>query len=107
MKLEVIENKDTAQYEVWIGDFLKSTHSTKDKALYWAEFDAEQIRKNIPTVGDHGALMTSYEMTVLITALTTAKGNRTQAAKLLNMKRTTLVEKIKKLQIEGVLGDGR
>ncbi|HEV2705423.1 MAG TPA: sigma-54 dependent transcriptional regulator [Pyrinomonadaceae bacterium] len=46
------------------------------------------------------AVMTKVERDLLLQALDKTGGNKLRAAKLLNMKRTTLVEKLKRLQID-------
>ena len=46
------------------------------------------------------AVVTSVERDLLLRSLHKAGGNKMRAAKLLNMKRTTFVEKLKRLQIE-------
>lgn len=59
------------------------------------------IPKSIPDEGiDFGGLVSQVERELLLQTLEKTGGNKMQAAKLLNMKRTTLVEKIKRLQIE-------
>jgi DNA-binding NtrC family response regulator len=56
------------------------------------------------TIPDEGlsfdAVVTEVERDLLLQSLTKSGGNKMQAAKLLNMKRTTFVEKLKRLQIE-------
>jgi DNA-binding NtrC family response regulator len=56
------------------------------------------------TIPDEGlsfdAVVTGVERELLLQSLTKSGGNKMQAAKLLNMKRTTFVEKLKRLQIE-------
>jgi two-component system, NtrC family, response regulator AtoC len=56
------------------------------------------------TVPDGGlsfdAVVTKVERELLLQSLNKTGGNKMQAAKLLNMKRTTFVEKLKRLQIE-------
>lgn len=59
------------------------------------------IPTSIPDEGiDFGGLVSQVERELLLQTLEKTGGNKMQAAKLLNMKRTTLVEKIKRLQIE-------
>ena len=57
-----------------------------------------------PTIPDEGInfadVVSQVERELLLQTLEKTGGNKMQAAKLLNMKRTTLVEKIKRLQIE-------
>lgn len=56
------------------------------------------------TIPDEGlnfeAVVTNVERELLLCSLNKAGGNKMRAAKLLNMKRTTFVEKLKRLQIE-------
>jgi len=47
------------------------------------------------------AVVTNVERELLLQSLSKAGGNKMRAAKLLNMKRTTFVEKLKRLQIDG------
>jgi DNA-binding NtrC family response regulator len=49
---------------------------------------------------DFSGIVSQIEKELLLQTLDKTGGNKMQAAKLLNMKRTTLVEKIKRLQIE-------
>jgi DNA-binding NtrC family response regulator len=52
------------------------------------------------------AVVTKVERDLLLQALDKAGGNKLRAAKLLNMKRTTFVEKLKRLQIDFEREDG-
>jgi DNA-binding NtrC family response regulator len=55
----------------------------------------------IPDEGvNFDAVVTKVERELLLQSLTKAGGNKMRAAKLLNMKRTTFVEKLKRLQID-------
>ena len=45
---------------------------------------------------DFNALVSAYETRLIVAALKTAGGVRNKAAKLLNLNRTTLVEKMRK-----------
>jgi DNA-binding NtrC family response regulator len=57
----------------------------------------------IPTEGvDFHLLVSQFEKSLLLEGLKIAEGKRSKAALLLNMKRTTLVEKLKKLQLSAV-----
>lgn len=59
------------------------------------------IPQYIPDEGiDLSSIVSEVEKELLIQTLDKTGGNKMQAAKLLNMKRTTLVEKIKRLQLE-------
>jgi two-component system, NtrC family, response regulator AtoC len=49
---------------------------------------------------DFGAVISEVERDLLLQALDRAGGNKMRAAQLLNMKRTTFVEKLKRLQID-------
>ena len=50
---------------------------------------------------DFNALTDTFEKNLILKALTLSKGNKKEAAKLLSLKRTTLLEKIKKKNIQG------
>ncbi len=52
---------------------------------------------------DFNALVSDFEDRLILRALAKTGGNKKEAAKLLNLKRTTLIEKIKKKQLEGSL----
>jgi DNA-binding NtrC family response regulator len=57
----------------------------------------------IPDEGvDFNSLVSDFEKSLLLGGLKRAQGRRTKAALLLNMKRTTLLEKLKKLQLSEV-----
>lgn len=61
------------------------------------------VPASIPDEGiDFSEVVSQVERNLLIQTLDKTGGNKLQAAKLLNLKRTTLVEKIKRLQIESV-----
>jgi DNA-binding NtrC family response regulator len=61
------------------------------------------VPANIPDEGiDLSDVVSQVERKLLLQTLEKTGGNKMRAAKLLNMKRTTLVEKIKRLQIETV-----
>ncbi len=63
------------------------------------------IPDHIPDEGiDLSSIVSEIERELLIQTLDKTGGNKMQAAKLLNMKRTTLVEKIKRLQLEEEMG---
>lgn len=60
----------------------------------------ETSAAQIPAEGlNFDAVVTKVERELLLESLNRAGGNKMQAAKLLNMKRTTFVEKLKRLQI--------
>lgn len=62
---------------------------------------ANLIPSEIPEEGiDFSGIVSQLERDLLLQTLDKTGGNKMQAAKLLNMKRTTLVEKIRRLQIE-------
>lgn len=52
---------------------------------------------------DFNTLVSDFEDRLILKALTKTGGNKKEAARLLNLKRTTLIEKIKKKQLEGAL----
>jgi DNA-binding NtrC family response regulator len=60
----------------------------------------------IPEEGlNFDAIVTEVERDLLLQSLTKSGGNKMRAAKLLNMKRTTFVEKLKRLQIDSEMSD--
>jgi DNA-binding NtrC family response regulator len=62
---------------------------------------ASNFSQQIPDEGiDFSVVVSNVERELLLQTLDKTGGNKMQAAKLLNMKRTTLVEKIKRLEIE-------
>jgi DNA-binding NtrC family response regulator len=62
---------------------------------------ANNFSQQIPDEGiDFSTVVSNIERDLLLQTLDKTGGNKMQAAKLLNMKRTTLVEKIKRLEIE-------
>jgi DNA-binding NtrC family response regulator len=69
--------------------------------LFQIRSDANLIPTSIPDEGiDLSDVVSQVERKLLLQTLDKTGGNKMQAAKLLNMKRTTLVEKLKRLQIE-------
>lgn len=63
----------------------------------------EYLRENEATIPDEGlhfdVIVSNVERELLFQSLEKAGGNKMRAAKLLNMKRTTFIEKLKRLQI--------
>jgi len=65
-----------------------------------ADLTDQSSSSNIPDEGvNFNALVTKVERDLLLQSLAKAGGNKMRAAQLLNMKRTTFVEKLKRLQI--------
>src|SRR6185436_17441299 len=61
---------------------------------------------SIPDEGlNFDAVVTEVERELLLQSLNKSGGNKMQAARLLNMKRTTFVEKLKRLQIDSETSD--
>ena len=54
---------------------------------------------------DFNALVNDFETQLIVQALKFTQGNKKEAARLLNLKRTTLLEKIKKKELFGNLPD--
>lgn len=54
---------------------------------------------------DFKELINDYETQLIIQAMKITSGNKKEAAKLLNLKRTTLLEKIKKKDLQGMWED--
>ena len=55
------------------------------------------VRSSMPVEADFNSLVSHFERTLIERAMDRAEGNKTQAAEFLGMKRTTLMEKLKKL----------
>jgi DNA-binding NtrC family response regulator len=73
----------------------------KNRALYQPPSSRSFKPDSIPDEGiDFLGVVSNLERELLLQTLDKTGGNKMQAAKLLNMKRTTLVEKIKRLNIE-------
>ncbi|HEV7644450.1 MAG TPA: sigma-54 dependent transcriptional regulator [Pyrinomonadaceae bacterium] len=73
----------------------------KNRALYQPPVSQSFRPDAIPDEGiDFLGVVSNLERELLLQTLDKTGGNKMQAAKLLNMKRTTLVEKIKRLNIE-------
>ncbi len=83
-------------------------------AKYLSHVDLEAIQDADPEVSDSGgmdvsideegfdfnAVVSDFEDRLILQALSRTDGNKKEAAKLLNLKRTTLIEKIKKKQLD-------
>ncbi|CAN5363777.1 sigma-54 dependent transcriptional regulator [soil metagenome] len=70
-------------------------------SLFQIQPGMELFPSSIPDEGiDFSEVVSQIERKLLLQTLDKTGGNKMQAAKLLNMKRTTLVEKIKRLNIE-------
>lgn len=66
-----------------------------------AQADDSTTERSIPDEGvNFEAVVTEVERELLLQSLNKSGGNKMRAAKLLNMKRTTFVEKLKRLHIE-------
>ncbi len=79
---------------------LREETGTDERAALIAEPALAPVQP-IPDEGlSFDAVVTKVERELLLQSLTKAGGNKMRAAKLLNMKRTTFVEKLKRLQIE-------
>ncbi|MEJ2199515.1 MAG: sigma-54 dependent transcriptional regulator [Desulfuromonadaceae bacterium] len=63
--------------------------------------DVETREDLDPETFDFNTLVSDFEDRLILRALTKTGGNKKEAARLLNLKRTTLIEKIKKKQLEG------
>jgi len=73
----------------------------KNRVLYQPAAGQSFKPESIPDEGiDFLGVVSNLERELLLQTLDKTGGNKMQAAKLLNMKRTTLVEKIKRLNIE-------
>ena len=73
----------------------------KQSNMFQIQPGMELLPNSIPDEGiDFSDVVSQVERKLLLQTLTKTGGNKMQAAKLLNMKRTTLVEKIKRLNIE-------
>jgi DNA-binding NtrC family response regulator len=73
----------------------------KNHTMFQSTANASFRPESIPDEGiDFLGVVSNLERELLLQTLDKTGGNKMQAAKLLNMKRTTLVEKIKRLNIE-------
>lgn len=73
----------------------------------------QQLRSILPTLNDwqegqidFNELINDYESQLIVKAMKMTGGNKKEAAKLLNLKRTTLLEKIKKKDLQGMWDEG-
>ena len=65
-----------------------------------------QIKEQWPDAGiDFNALVNDFETQLIVQALKFTQGNKKEAARMLNLKRTTLLEKIKKKELLSILSD--
>lgn len=65
-----------------------------------------QIREQWPDTGiDFNSLVNDFETQLIVQALKLTQGNKKEAARMLNLKRTTLLEKIKKKELLSILSD--
>lgn len=88
-----------------IGTEVKLEHLPEEirnqTSLFQIGLGDKLLPKSIPDDGiDFSEVVSQIERELLLQTLDKTGGNKMQAAKLLNMKRTTLVEKIKRLNIE-------
>jgi len=87
-----------------INDILSGLSSTTEQTM-----DVSQSETEIPGSDewedgkvDFKKLINDYESQLIIKAMKMTKGNKKEAATLLNLKRTTLLEKIKKKNLQGM-----
>lgn len=75
-----------------------------DNATEVFQEETESLKHNEWKDGqvDFKKLINDYESQLIIKAMKMTKGNKKEAAKLLNLKRTTLLEKIKKKKLQGM-----
>ena len=79
-----------------------------DQSLISEDPDSTGVPNRLPKEAEWGRgvdfneLINDYETQLIIKAMRQTGGNKKEAAKLLNLKRTTLLEKIKKKAIEGM-----
>ncbi len=65
-----------------------------------------QIKELWPDTGiDFNALVNDFETQLIVQALKFTQGNKKEAARMLNLKRTTLLEKIKKKELLSIFSD--
>ncbi len=88
-----------------IGPEVKIEHLPEEirnqTSLFQVSLGSTFLPRSIPDEGiDFSEVVSQIERELLLQTLDKTGGNKMQAAKLLNMKRTTLVEKIKRLNIE-------
>ena len=72
-------------------------HDIPEKYLHRGKF---QDQNNINSSTDFNSRVSEFEDRLILQALVQAGGNKKEAAELLNLKRTTLLEKIKKKQLD-------
>lgn len=74
--------------------------SRPEQLLLFSSPPPPAIQENWPESGiDFNALVNDFETQLIIHALKITQGNKKEAARLLNLKRTTLLEKIKKKEL--------
>lgn len=101
--VEVVES--VGGWLLRIGDLSAGTYATREGAELWAEVIIEgmEARAELSGMVDHGEALAdrvrNFEMRILSNALHVAGQNHTQAARTLGIKRTTLVEKIKRYEL--------
>ncbi len=88
-RLCILHNEPTVEISALPEKFKNIGLPPKDKTI-----ESEKNSTNNPL--DFNSITTDFENRLILHALEKTKGNKKEAAKMLNMKRTTLLEKIKK-----------
>lgn len=91
--VEIPEETDTSELEDTDGDLLENVE-------YQQQSTTQQVVWENGSV-DFNELINDFETQLIVQALKITAGNKKEAARLLNLKRTTLLEKIKKKDISG------
>lgn len=101
MKVEILKHDMNLYYELWLGEFRQGFYETKEHAEFWAEVILDDWRAGHPTAD--GIPLQQHldriEASYIESALEQADYNRAAAARLLGIKRTTLIDRCKKLGV--------
>ncbi len=76
--------------------------TTSEAAALSGRGEGASIPEPLEDQADFNALVSDFEDRLILQALSRTGGNKKEAAALLNLKRTTLLEKIKKKQLDSL-----
>ena len=82
-----------------VSSLLTSQSTETEDFSFDGNFFEDSISLSIETKIDFNELINNYEKTLIVKALKATNGNKKEAARLLSLKRTTLLEKIKKKKL--------
>lgn len=92
-------NIDSGLFDLWIADFFAGAFESRAAAEFWAgQFidNWHRAHSRMPNINVGPGALKEFEQRILSLALFRSNNNQGQAAKILGMKRTTFIEKLRR-----------